>query len=124
MCDLRGVNKRIGLAEESAHLRAISQRDLANAKRRRNRGDEGAEAGGRQGPNLDVKARILSYAREARFSDKAGFGRRGAGQDKEAIISCGPSAADQRTAQLRQLMVERHATEMRAYHYDFDGVGV
>jgi len=124
MCDLRGVNKRIGLAEEPAHLRAISQRDLADTQRRRDRGDECAEGGGRQGPNLDVKARVFSYAREARFSDKAGFGRCGAREDIEAIIACGPSASDEGAPQLRQLMVERHATEMRAYHYDFDGVVV
>ena len=109
----------LGLDQKPFDRAAVAERQRADRQRRRDRGDEGAEALRRQGPDLDLDFRPLAAA----DPQQAGLGRGLVGQREQPIVGRGARRPQEPRAERDQLAVERQAGEMRADDGDRDFAG-
>src|SRR5262245_11716864 len=93
------------LDQEAFDGTPVGQRDRADRERRRYRGNEAAEAFGRERPDLDLDRGALPV----RHAHESGLRRLCAGQCIEPIVAAGLRGFEQPTAKHAELAIERHA---------------
>ncbi len=108
MADVLGVLQAAGLADEAALPCAVRQLHLAQAQRRRDAGEEGAQLAARQLPYFhhDGHAALGD-------PDHTRPKRRAAGQGMQSIVGRALGGLDQFGAALLELPIERQAIQVR-----------
>ena len=105
--------------EEALDAGAIGKGERADAEGARDVGNESAEGGGIERPDLD-RDRGPCPRLDAQ---QAGLGGRGAGQREEPVVGRGFGGAQEDAAGAGQFGVERQAAEMGADDGDLDAAG-
>ena len=110
MRDLGRRFQRERLTDEAFDDRAVRKLHAADAERRGDSGDEAAEVGSRNRPDLHLDAGAI----EAGGAHQAGLGRGRVGQGIEPVAACGLRSRRKICPTLGKLAVQRLSSEVRA----------